>query len=350
MENDGLPSKICNKCIIQVSKAYTFKNQCLKSESMLREKLHVIEKKSPVFQLTENFEEELVDDDSFRNIKLIFVDNQNLSQIVEEEDEGDCYESQSINQNEYVNIIEEQTVLDSEYRYNIKSDDGNTIQISIHDHNDAESTSNYEIIEKPTNEIESKPESEEYEEYDELKTDDESQYYDHEKNDSVKLEEEELHDELNSEQANDQQLIEQPDETHLIEEQNDSNDVDTGTTVLKLYLPDASTSTNSKGKFACPICSRILSNRNSLNYHMQLHSDKASFVCNVCGEKFKTRNSYTGHMTTHEPENQHKCEICQKVYRQAASLKNHMLSHTGQKPFGIIFYINIIMILYFEFN
>lgn len=317
-----------------MSKAYTFKNQCLESEITLREKIFRTQQEDTKLQKTEELEEEEeCVDNSYKDINLIFLndDQSQLSQIVEEELEED----ENQNNDEYDEIIEEQTELGNEYRYTIKSNDGNAIQISIHDQHHPGLSSNYEILQKmPIIEVENKQDSE-YEEYDELKMDEdeESESFDLEKN-TVKIEAEELQEHESENQiTNELDEHSQQDES---QEQNDSNtDTATNSTVLKLYLPEeAKQSGNVKGKYACTICFRILSNRNSLNYHMQLHSDKASYVCNICGEKFKTRNAYTGHMTTHEPESQHKCDICNKSYRQAASLKSHMLSHTGQKPFG----------------
>lgn len=88
---------------------------------------------------------------------------------------------------------------------------------------------------------------------------------------------------------------------------------------------------NTKAKFECTICGKVLSNQSSHKYHMQLHSAATPFLCSECGKGFKTRNAYDGHMVTHLPSNPNTCDICGNSYRQAASLRSHMLVHSGEK-------------------
>lgn len=304
------------KCVLQISKSYTFKKSCLEIESVLRKKLGKTEDADKIHikdygeieMLSENINQ------PYQDIKLIFInENEQLSTIEENEIEP------AMEDEEYISdTLQEDT---HEFKYTIKSNDGNAIQVSIMDNNEIRTESEeYEIVEQTSiNNNKSNCDSE-YEEYDELKASDDYEYDgDHMKMEILQIQETGV-------EENDETIIEDniEDESqdNAIINQNQEETVGT-----------SNTKTKSKGKISCKICNRILSNKNSLNYHMQLHSNSASFQCNICGEKFKTRNAYTGHMTIHQPENQHKCQFCDKVYRQAASLKNHMLVHTGEKPF-----------------
>lgn len=72
-EEDGLPGHICNKCVVHVSKAFAFKQQCVKSDEELRkEQLSLIEHQDEdVFVKNDEPTEEIIQDDDGYTYQLV---------------------------------------------------------------------------------------------------------------------------------------------------------------------------------------------------------------------------------------------------------------------------------------
>ncbi|XP_037050139.1 zinc finger protein 221-like isoform X1 [Bradysia coprophila] len=271
-EEDGLPAHICNKCVVHVSKAYAFKQQCVKSDEELRkEQLTLIEHQVDDVFYVKNDEpsEEPADDDGY------------TYHLVEEyEDEERIDEEAEYGEDKNVQII-----LKVERR-----DD-------IIDGQSGGAVEQYNIemseVEEPSVVC---------------------------ANDQDMVQDEVFECEVENDGSSQTEKVESDEDLDVIPKM-----------VFRKY-----NKRNKKvldPPFVCQVCSKVLSNYSSFKYHMQLHSDKKPFLCADCGESFKTRNAYDGHIITHNEDAMHKCHICDKAYRQAASLRCHMLSHTGEKPF-----------------
>nr|XP_034825633.1 uncharacterized protein LOC117983253 [Maniola hyperantus] len=96
----------------------------------------------------------------------------------------------------------------------------------------------------------------------------------------------------------------------------------------------------SKGKdkkkpksFECPHCRRVFQHRNSLLYHILMHSEKQQ-VCRECGKSFYTASALKIHVRVHSDDRPCKCEECGREFRQWSDLKYHKASlHSNKKNF-----------------
>lgn len=300
LEEDGLPAHICNKCVVHVSKAFAFKQQCVKSDEELRkEQLNLIQHEldNALYMKNDQTSDELAEEP------------------VDEAADDDGYTYHLVEEYEDEERIDE----DGDY-----GDDKNVqilLKVERHDDIIGGSVEQYNIemseAEEPT---------------------------------------------IGS--ANHQNIVQEEVFEYEVENDGSSQEAakDDSDEELDVIPKMVFRKYNKRNKkvldppFVCQVCSKVLSNYSSFKYHMQLHSDKKvgiwlttelktqhqwvifvkstislqPFLCADCGESFKTRNAYDGHIITHNEDAMHKCHICQKSYRQAASLRCHMLSHTGE--------------------
>lgn len=55
-------------------------------------------------------------------------------------------------------------------------------------------------------------------------------------------------------------------------------------------------------KVACPVCSKMLSNKNNLKTHIQtIHEKKLPFICPYenCGKQYPNKSRFNVHVRTH---------------------------------------------------
>ncbi len=148
-EEDGLPAHICNKCVVHVSKAYAFKQQCVKSDEELRkEQITLIEHQlgpteEPIeevipdedgytYQLVEDYEdEEHIDDDDYgeeKNVQIILKVERRDDTI--DAENGDAVEQYNIEMSELeeptasMMVKEQEIVQDEVFEYEIENDGG----------------------------------------------------------------------------------------------------------------------------------------------------------------------------------------------------------------------------------
>ncbi|XP_052737973.1 uncharacterized protein LOC112053150 [Bicyclus anynana] len=85
--------------------------------------------------------------------------------------------------------------------------------------------------------------------------------------------------------------------------------------------------------FECPHCRRIFQHRNSLLYHVLMHSEKQQ-VCRECGKSFYTASALKIHKRVHSDDRPCKCDECGREFRQWSDLKYHKASiHSNKKNF-----------------
>lgn len=272
--NDNLPGFLCNKCLLQVSKIFLFRQLAFESNMFLRQKLKSNEKLSaPKCSDTIQADEAIVEDDMEYVTVLVSEENQmdevdndgmQLFEPVEIEEYNDRVEFED--EMTELEVAEDECISDIETSV-ITGHDSNALKLDVSIALDKQHA--------PT-----------------MKADDYSA------DESI----------ATSSHGGDEVWV----------------------SPKKQRLRAKHQSKNRKS-FKCEICGKMLSNQSSHKYHMQLHSAATPFLCSECGKGFKTRNAYDGHMITHLPSNPNTCDICGNSYRQAASLRSHMLVHTGVK-------------------
>lgn len=84
----------------------------------------------------------------------------------------------------------------------------------------------------------------------------------------------------------------------------------------------------------CDQCDMAFAKIWNLNRHKMLHKqDKTQpFMCTVCDRTFESSAALSGHMRCHPDRKMHECVFCNKQYVQKRSLKVHIRSHTGESP------------------
>ncbi|XP_055302231.1 zinc finger protein 583-like [Sitodiplosis mosellana] len=86
-------------------------------------------------------------------------------------------------------------------------------------------------------------------------------------------------------------------------------------------------------------CGMSFAESSNLSKHMKKHTGELRNVigkpnlCQVCGKGFKWASSLSKHMKHHTRHKILNCPYCPKYYVEARSLNIHMRYHTGEKPF-----------------
>ena len=87
-----------------------------------------------------------------------------------------------------------------------------------------------------------------------------------------------------------------------------------------------------ESKFECNYCHKLLSSKQSLARHIQIHTGEKPFKCDYCGYRFRVKYALTIHIRTHTGEKPYKCDYCHKRFKQKSALNSHIKIHTGEKP------------------
>ncbi|XP_016843778.1 zinc finger protein 808 [Nasonia vitripennis] len=85
-----------------------------------------------------------------------------------------------------------------------------------------------------------------------------------------------------------------------------------------------------KNRFKCETCSRLFSQKSKLLAHQATHDRKKPFKCMDCGKSYSSRSKLTAHSRLHTQTNVHRCKICQKIFSYPSYLADHMKSHDAK--------------------
>ena len=90
-------------------------------------------------------------------------------------------------------------------------------------------------------------------------------------------------------------------------------------------------------RLQCDICSKLLSDRSTLNRHMLYHGEP-QFQCNECPEKFREPRYLRRHQKVHTGElaDENVCEFCSKRFTSLHSLRNHQLMYHGDNDEDVV--------------
>ncbi|XP_063706654.1 zinc finger protein 184-like [Culicoides brevitarsis] len=85
--------------------------------------------------------------------------------------------------------------------------------------------------------------------------------------------------------------------------------------------------------YVCNVCQKRFSQNSSLKQHHLLHTGEKPYKCSVCEQSFTQSKSLTFHMRRHTGEKPFRCEICNTMFRQKDGLKRHiLLKHEKKEP------------------
>lgn len=97
--------------------------------------------------------------------------------------------------------------------------------------------------------------------------------------------------------------------------------------------PSTSTLAVVKGQsFVCDKCKMTYDNQAALTYHQQkAHPPRNNPIeCDVCGKSFRAQKPLRRHMKTHFAKKPHDCLTCGASFADKSNLGKHMKSHTGE--------------------
>ncbi|XP_019697306.1 zinc finger protein ZFP69-like [Harpegnathos saltator] len=88
---------------------------------------------------------------------------------------------------------------------------------------------------------------------------------------------------------------------------------------------------NKENMIQCTMCKNYLSNKISLDQHLQkVHSQK--YICNICNKEMLSKKDLYNHKNVHMKA-KHQCSLCSKCYKSKHILKEHILKHEGIRKY-----------------
>ncbi|XP_078042523.1 uncharacterized protein LOC144472931 [Augochlora pura] len=85
---------------------------------------------------------------------------------------------------------------------------------------------------------------------------------------------------------------------------------------------------------SCQHCGKRFAIPSYAKRHERIHTAEKQFVCHVCSAAFASSNGLRYHLRSHTGEANYRCETCGKSFGRYKYLKEHVFTHTGEKPFA----------------
>ncbi|KAF5278473.1 hypothetical protein FQA39_LY05962 [Lamprigera yunnana] len=82
------------------------------------------------------------------------------------------------------------------------------------------------------------------------------------------------------------------------------------------------------GSYFCKFCNKQCAYEGQLQQHLRSHEAPKKFVCEVCGARFVRKTYLDDHKEGHSLEKKHVCKFCGKAFRRRTVLRAHKRVHT----------------------
>ncbi|KAJ8971678.1 hypothetical protein NQ317_011470, partial [Molorchus minor] len=79
--------------------------------------------------------------------------------------------------------------------------------------------------------------------------------------------------------------------------------------------------------YICEHCNKAFMRKEHLIRHSTLHSGQKNYQCNICEKSFSRNDNLLKHKKTHEKQSSYTCEICQKQFVMEHYYNAHKLTH-----------------------
>ena len=84
--------------------------------------------------------------------------------------------------------------------------------------------------------------------------------------------------------------------------------------------------------YPCEECGKVLKSKQSLTYHLKVHSGDYSFTCDTCGRGFMSFKKMMNCKSQHAGIYKYRCSHCDFKTNDMKCLSNHVSIHSDEKP------------------
>uniref|UniRef100_A0A1B0EST1 C2h2-type zn-finger protein n=2 Tax=Lutzomyia longipalpis TaxID=7200 RepID=A0A1B0EST1_LUTLO len=87
--------------------------------------------------------------------------------------------------------------------------------------------------------------------------------------------------------------------------------------------------------YVCPDCGRAFAGSNTLALHRRCHTGERPYACSVCPKRFARHETAVIHQRIHTGEKPYSCPMCKKSFSQQSTLSTHQLTHLSTGTFVV---------------
>ncbi|KAG4080302.1 hypothetical protein HA402_010794 [Bradysia odoriphaga] len=317
---DGLPEKMCVQCVLQVSRAFTFKQQCERSDTTLRSYFQTIQE-SMASTVTVNDETT-----GTQSVEVQFQDpnGEKCFLVVQQISMMNTDDLVTFSDDNKIvgNVICQEDVVGTET--NEANDSLSDINFANDDVIKLEDSPSLALVDVEDLESEIITDS-----YDTYSNDDSAS-----NTQNIILTADDAVTELlfQTEEVADENTFTEPMEPKDQEQQPQ----DDPSIMPDEKLPPSPEETTNL-RFACEFCHKRFAENKILKRHLKIHSPNKPHVCSVCNMSFAESSNLTKHKKKHTGElrnvvgKPNLCSVCGKGFKWASSLSKHMKHHTKHK-------------------